>query len=175
MFNLTGTLHATAGSAPGWYAVAGAIGGALLVSAANQLIAKRQRAAESKRLERQLEHDRVARAAEAAAADTRLARQLAHDRELRDLHHLRLLVGPIVSRVVNASDPRSRFTPELQRLNEMSPERRELAVTRFRADLAEEQEKCLRDAAMVTSVLGPESSLAGALVALGRSTQRYGR
>jgi hypothetical protein len=72
-----------ASSAPGWYAVAGALGGATLASVANQLIARRQRKVDGERLDR----------------------QLAHDREMRDREHVRAVLGPIADRLTKVDDP----------------------------------------------------------------------
>ncbi len=72
----------------------------MIVAIGNQWAARKQRQADSERLDRQLAHDRDQREAENRAAGDRLESQLKHDRRVRDLDHVRAALGPIVSQVL---------------------------------------------------------------------------
>lgn len=115
--------HATSTGSPSWYAIVGALGAAIIVSIANQLIARRQRTSDGERFDRQLQHDREMRREEMRAADDRLRRQLDQDREQRELQHIRSVLGPIVTTVVNGESPVLAAASEIKRINKMAPDR----------------------------------------------------
>lgn len=152
-------------ASPGWYAIAGAVGGAVIVGVANQWVARQQRHADAASFERQLEHDRALRLAEIEAAAARLDEQLAHDRGLRDLEHVRSIVGPIAVRVVGVRDPAWGLTEAIRRARESHEESEDMtAVARYRTEIAEDELRFHRDAVVLSGVLGPESDVVAALI-----------
>jgi hypothetical protein len=95
-----------------WPVVAAGLGSAVIVSLFNLRVARKQRQADSDRLDQQLAHDRkmrekqqeidAARFEQQLAHDREMRRQQdAHDREMRDLQNLRETLTPIVARALD--------------------------------------------------------------------------
>jgi len=106
-----------------WPVVAAGLSSALIVGLITVWVARKQRGADSKRLDEQLEHDRKMREKQQKidaarfeqqlahdrelrqrqndAGSERLDRQLAHDRGMRDLQHMRETLAPVIARALD--------------------------------------------------------------------------
>lgn len=155
---------------PGWYAAAGALGGAIVAGLGNQILARQQRRAELERLDRQLEHDRELRHIETQASADRLAQQLVHDRQLRDLEHLRATLAPIAVRAFAAPDLIVQLKDAISRAQTARDGGgRRAKVASLGNDLAELYARHYRDAAVVAGIVGLEAPVVSALRAVAES------
>jgi len=95
-----------------WPVVAAGLGSAVIVSLFNLVVARKQRHADSGRLDKQLAHDRKMREKQQEIDAARFEQQLAHDREMRqqqdahdremrDLQLMRETLAPIIARTLS--------------------------------------------------------------------------
>jgi hypothetical protein len=91
----------TASDSSGYFALAGALGAAVLAIGGNQLGAWRQRKADAASLKSQLEAERQRLDDTLAAEARRQQDRIAHERELRDRDVLRERMLPLIERVID--------------------------------------------------------------------------
>jgi hypothetical protein len=144
-----------------WPVVAAGLGSALIVSWITLIVARKQRAADAKRLREQLAHDRTMREQELREASERLEQQLAQDRDMRDLQHLRQTLTPIVARVLDWDA----FTSLHQRLKAESTrpiddETWTTFIVPLVAEVADVSEHLRRDARTLVILAGPTAPVA---------------
>ncbi len=166
-----------------WPVVAAGLGSALIVGLITIWVARKQRGADSKRLDEQLAYDRTMREQELRGASERLDRQLAqdrdireqqrqaeserldrqlaHDRDMRDLQHLRETLAPIVARLVDWDAFISLHKGLATAGQADQPQRHAIATLAGR--VGETSEQLRRDARTLVILAGPRAPIAAQL------------